>query len=409
MGKHVNGTNGQPGGKRAAGWNIKALPDPTPAAPVAPAHSLDELLTHTQEYLRDYIAFPHLEQAVIVTIWIAHTWVVQAFTFTPYLSINSPVKRCGKSTLLDCLKLLVCKPWSAVMPSPAVLFRKIELDCPTLLLDEVDTIFSNAKGDEGKEELRAVLNAGFQRGAKVPRCVGPTHTLAEFSVFCAKALAGIGKLPDTVADRSIPIVLARKARTQQLAKFRFRDVSERAEMLRNALAGWAQDPVVISALTEARPAIPDRLGDRAADISEPLLALADLAGGDWPESVRAALVKLCNGDAGEDDNLPIKLLSACREIFAEEDVDRLSSRDLLDKLVAREDDAPWAMWWEADLSKGNAKGPAARLARLLKPFDVYSRKYREGTETVRGYLREVFEDAFVRYLPENEKKDGTTE
>ena len=141
------------------------------------------LLDDLRFFLCDYIVFPKEEQATATALWIAHTWVIEAFDFTPYLSIGSPVKRCGKSTLLDCLSLLCRTPWQAVSPSPAVLYRKVESDCPTLLLDEVDTIFAASKAGDGKEDLRALLNAGFQRGAKVPRCVGPSHTLTEFSVF----------------------------------------------------------------------------------------------------------------------------------------------------------------------------------------------------------------------------------
>ena len=371
--------------------------------PIPVFRSLDELLTEVHKFLCDFVVFPKNEQAVVVTLWIAHTWVLEAFTFTPYLAINSPVKRCGKSTLLDCLKLLVKVSWLVVTPSPAVLFRKIERDCPTLLLDEVDTIFSAAKGDDGKEELRAVLNAGFQRGAKVSRCVGPNFDLKDFAVFCPKALAGIGKLPDTVADRSLPVVLARKGKGDTVQKFRHRDVADRARELQESLAGWAQDPSVIPALTAARPAVPAELGDRVADISEPLLALADLAGGDWPDVTRDAVVKLTTGKGSEDDNLPIKLLMACREIFAKLDCDELSSAELLQALIDREDDAPWASWWETDVSNGRTKGPAGRLARMLKPFDVCSKTLRQGKDTRKGYSLDTFKPAFLRYLPDSTK------
>ena len=364
-----------------------------------PTLNLAEVMDRVRAFLCDYMVFPHDEQATIIALWVTHTWVIEAFTFSPYLNIGSPVKRCGKSTLLECLKLLTNKPWAVVTPSPAVLFRKIELDCPTLLLDEVDTIFSSFKGDDGKEELRAVLNSGFQRGVKVARCVGPTHTLAEFSVFCAKALAGIGKLPDTVADRSIPIVLARKPAGQIVAKFRWRDVAPKAKEISEALAAWAQRAEVIPLLSDARPDSPQGLSDRAADISEPLLALADMAGGDWPDAARVALVKLCGETSTEDDNLPAKLLLACREIFAASGTDRLSSVELLKALVAREDDAPWAVWWESDLKQDKTQAPASRLARLLKPFEIKPRAMKDKGETVRGYFLESFEDAFVRYLP----------
>ena len=363
------------------------------------AADLSNLLDALRFFLCDYIVFPQAEQAAVIALWIVHTWVAQAFDFTPYLSIASPVKRCGKSTLLDCLKLLCRAPWQAVSPTPAVLYRKIELDCPTLLLDEADTIFTASKGDDGKEELRAVLNAGFQRGAKVPRCVGPTHQLVEFGVFCPKAIAGIGKLPDTVADRSIPIILARCAPGQKGARFRRREVSPRADELRAALASWAETLGLVDALANARPPIPDTLSDRAADIGEPLLALADLAGDHWPEQAREALVKLCGSATMEDDNLGAKLLTACREIFAEQKAARLPTRELLDKLIEREDDGPWAQWWEADVARGNTRGPAARLSRLLKPFGIVRRDYREDGEIVKGYLLDSFADAFARYLP----------
>ena len=110
---------------------------------------------------------------------------------------------------------------------------------PTLLLDEIDAIFT-AKGDENKEALRALLNAGFERRATVPRCVaGPNNTLREFQVFCPKALAGIGKLPDTVADRSIPITMTRRKREEVIKKFRARDAEVIAKPIAAALEAWA--------------------------------------------------------------------------------------------------------------------------------------------------------------------------
>ena len=374
-----------------------AVPDVGTAPAARPA--LADLLDQTRDFVRRFIVFPADEHAEAVALWIVHTHAVEAFDFSPYLSINSPLERCGKSTLLDVLKLTAARAWPVVSPSPAVLFRKIEADCPTLLWDEVDTVFTTAKGDDGREDLRAVLNAGFQRGAKVPRCVGPTHQLAEFSVFCPKALAGIGTLPDTVADRCVVVTLARARPGQKVGKFRHREVAPVASELREALSVWAATPDTLARLAAARPIMPESLGDRQADICEPLLAIADLAGGNWPKRGRAALVRLCAGATGADENLNQKVLSDVREAFATEGEERLPTRRLLEVLIER-DDSPWAQWWEADVSRGNTSGPASRLARLLKPFGVASRKYREeGAGLVMGYLREHFEDAFSRYLP----------
>ncbi len=249
--------------------------------PKSPRMELPETLEDVKGFLCRYVVFSSEAQANAIALWIVHTWVTKAFDYTPYLYISSPVKRCGKSRVFDCLKLLCANPWLVVSVTEAVLFRKIEKNAPTLLLDEVDAIFTPKNGEDGKEALRALLNAGFQRGATVPRCVGPNYTLTEFRVFGAKALAGIGKLPDTVADRSIPIRMVRRKRNQHVEKFRTRDAETVAKPIAIALQAWGERQTVIDKLREARPNLPEGLNDRAADICEPLLAIADLAGGKW--------------------------------------------------------------------------------------------------------------------------------
>src|SRR5262245_54502187 len=151
----------------------------------------------------------------------AHLFV-DAFEFTPYLHIFSPTRSCGKSHLLACIAKLARNVLSTVSLTVAALFRTIEQDQPTLLIDEVDNILS--KGNEN-EELRAILNAGFERGSKVRRCVGPNFDLKDFAVFCPKALAGIGRLPDTVSDRCIPIHLIAKKKSEAIQRFRKREVN----------------------------------------------------------------------------------------------------------------------------------------------------------------------------------------
>jgi Protein of unknown function (DUF3631) len=244
------------------------------------AHILDLV----EATYRRHVVLGNDAQAVAVTLWTAHTHAIDAFDITPYLHVCSPEKRCGKSNVLKLAKGLTPRPWFAITPSEAVTFRKIDRDCPTLLLDEVDAIFGPKARDH--EGLRAILNAGFERGAMVPRCVGPTQKLQEFDVFCAKALAGIGQLPDTVADRSVTIRLHRKAKTQQAAKLRARDVPATCDPIRDALAEWAG--ALLEQLRDARPDMPAGLSDRAEDVWEPLLAVADAAGGEWPRQARKA-------------------------------------------------------------------------------------------------------------------------
>jgi hypothetical protein len=365
--------------------------------PPSSANALADTLSQIENFFTRYIAFPRPEQPKIIALWVAHSHALDAFDYTPYLHPHSPEKRCGKSRLLDCCNLLVPRPWLCVSPSEAVVYRKIAASCPTLLLDEVDTIFGGGK-DENKEGLRALLNAGFNRGATVPRCVGPQHEIKDFPVFCAKVIAGIGKLPDTVADRSIPIVLARKSREQVVERFRARNVTPHAEGIRAALEKWAADSAVIGALRSALPPLPDALGDRQQDICEPLLAIADMAGGNWPADARRALTALFDAADPAGESVGVILLAAVREIFADKNETKLPTETLLNELIAR-DDGPWASWWAGDIQHGNPRGPSSKLAKLLRAFGITSATIRDGNETKKGYKAESFADAWERYLP----------
>jgi Protein of unknown function (DUF3631) len=215
----------------------------------------------------------------------------------------------------------------------------------------------------------------------------------------AKAFAGIGKLPDTVADRSIEIAMVRKARNESAEKLRVRDAESHSNPIKTALEAWSADLSVTQQLYAARPRLPNELGDRAADICEPLLAIADMAGGVWPTMARSTLVELCSEGASEEST-GVQLLGAIREIFSQERKDKISTSDLLHALIARDNGEPWAIWWERDVNDGKTRGPAAKVARYLKQFDVIPEKIRvSDTATAQGYKLALFEDAFFRYLP----------
>jgi Protein of unknown function (DUF3631) len=362
---------------------------------------LGTLLDKICAFLRQYISFTSDAQPAVVALWIAHTWFVDSFEFTPYLHIFSPTRSCGKSHLLACIAKLARNVLSTVSLTVAALFRTIEQDQPTLLIDEVDNIFS--KGNEN-EELRAILNAGFERGSKVRRCVGPNFDLKDFAVFCPKALAGIGRLPDTVSDRCIPIHLIAKKKSDKVQRFRKREVN--VEELAAALEVYAQKPEIVKALCNGRAEVPE-ISDRQNDIAEGLIVIADLAGGDWPSRGRRSLIELFS--AKEEDNTGVQLLVSCRDAFGEGQ-DRITTKDLLDKLIEEQTGTPWAQWWENDLNKTppNVRGPAARIARLLKPFGIKADVIKlPDNSTARGYLREDFEDNWNRYCPLPPGKDVT--
>ena len=361
------------------------------------AAELAALLDLILAFLCAYIVFPSRDAAIVCALWVAHTWPFRSFDCTPYLHIFSPVKMCGKSRVLECLKLVCRAPWYTIQPTEAVLFRKIQAHCPTLLLDEIDTVFTKGATDPNKEGTRAVLNAGYERGATVPRCQGPHHELKDFAVFCPKAIAGLGNLPDTVASRSIKILLSRRKRGQKVQKLRKREAQKAAVPIIEGLKAWSSRPDVLRALRDARPSFPSGLSDRGEDIAEPLLAIAEMARGEWIQWARKALSKLMAPGATDEEEIEIQLLLAIREIFQTGNT-HISSDDLLKALVRRQGE-PFGALWGKNIADGNIDGPARKLAKLLKDFGIVPRPIREGGEISRGYPLEAFEDSFESYLP----------
>jgi hypothetical protein len=234
-----------------------------------------------------------------------------------------------------------------------------------------------------------MLNAGFRQGAMARRMGGPRMTTLEaFPVFCPKAFAGIGELPDTLADRAIPIRLERRTREERIERFRRRLAQEEAEPLHQALVSWAEYHV--DRLAEARPELPEELDDRAWDFWEPLLAIADLAGGDWPEQARHAAVALCGPDAREDDSLSARLLADIQQVFEDNGAERYRTADLIDELCKIEE-SPWGDWYGKPIS-------AQALSKFLRPFRIRTLPVWVEGKTVKGYKVEQFENAFLRVL-----------
>ena len=357
---------------------------------------LADLLDALVAFLRGYVVMPSA-QADGVALWVVHTHVLDAFEQTPFLALTSPEKQCGKSRTLDVLELVVARPWRTIMPSEAVLFRKINAVSPTLMLDEADAIFDRSNGST--EPLRALLNASNRRGTFVPRCVGPSQQLVDFEIFSAKVLAGIGDfLPETVRDRSIVLRLERKRPDEAARKFRIAEARDLALPLAVELASWAPDAV--ADLEVARPRMPDVLDDRAEEAWEPLFAIAELAGGHWAERAWQAALELSASREAEDEALGPWLLKDVRSLFASRGVDRLSSADLAASLSQLEE-SPW----------GDIRGKeltARSLAQRLRRYSVRPKTIRlEDGSTPKGYMLEQFRDAFSRYLRVSERHTDT--
>jgi len=342
---------------------------------------LAEYLGALEAFLTRYVAFPSQHEPPAVALWIAHAHLVEEFETSPLLAVTSAEMRSGKTRLLDCLELLVPHPFRVVIPSEAVVYTVLaQRPRRTMLLDEADAIFG-PRTAERYEGLRAILNSGNRRGTPVLRVKleGRRREVDSFDVFGPKAIAGIGDLPDTVSDRAIPVRLKRRAPGEVVAKFRRRTAEAEASRI---VCAWPAGTLVTDVT------VPDALPDRAADSWEPLLAIADAAGGTWPQRARSAAVAL-SGEEQQAASTGLRLLSDIREVFA--GTDHLSTAELLSGLHDLED-APWGEWYGKPLT---ARG----LAKLLDPYRIGPRLRRLDGDRRRGYFRSEFTDVWERYVP----------
>jgi len=347
------------------------------------------LLHDLAVFLGRYVAFPSEQHKTAVGLWVVHTHALAAFESTPRLAVLSPEKGSGKTRLLEVLELLCPRARHASNLTAAAMFRLVTAEQPTLLFDEVDTIFGPAASQH--EELRGMLNAGHRRGAVAYRCVGePSNMKVQaFPAFAAVALAGIGDLPDTLIDRSILVRMRRRAPDEVVEPFRRRYVKPEAEELHDRLAKWVSD--VADVLADAEPTMPAGVTDRAADCWEALLAIADIAGGGWPSRARQAAVAIIGERQNADPSLGVRLLGDVHAVFGASDTERMASADLAKRLAELEE-APW----------GDLRGKvldARGLAQRLRRYSIRPHNVRLGEHQAKGYEWSDFVDAWRRYLP----------
>jgi len=316
-----------------------------------------------------------------ITLWIIFTYVYDGFRVCPMLMVESPQKRCGKSTLLALLLRTCNRALPGANISPSALFRVIEKWSPTLIIDEADTFVRD------NEELRGLLNCGHTREfAYTYRNVevNGNHEPHKFSTWGPKAVATIGNLKDTLMDRSIVIRMRRKKRIEvreRLTGFEQSSVTERC--LR-----WAQDNTTKLQLIEVGTT--QELHDRAVDNWTSLLTIASCIGGEWPERARAAAVALTEGDS-DADSIAVQLLADIREVLTGYSREFISSKELASYLVGL-GDRPWV-----EYSRGKPITPT-KVTRMLRGFGVRAGKANLDTRGTRGYEVSNFKDPFDRYL-----------
>jgi putative DNA primase/helicase len=356
-------------------WEIKAWPEP-----VHPG----TLLTDIETTIRRYIVCEP-ETATAAALWIAMTYLVDVVDVLPLAVITAPERGCGKSTMLDAIGRMVNKPFQSAGITASALFRTISEHQPTMLIDETDAFM---KGDE---KLRGIINSGHRRR-------DAHYTISEqtrdggfitrrFSTWGAKALSGIGKLADTLMDRAIILELRRKLPCEHVEQLRDRTDREGFETLKRKLARFAND--YRETISVSEPYMPPSLSGRQADNWEPLLAIADCAGGAWADKARQTAIAMTSTDSVS--SIGETLLADIREVFEEKGKDRLSREELMRALLD-DKEKPWATYnrgWEMTPNQ---------FAQRLKGYGIKIKVIRFGHATQRGFEIGQFQEAFERYL-----------
>ena len=337
--------------------------------------------------LRRYVVLQD-DVAIAITLWIQFSWIHEVAVHSPLLIATSAEPDSGKSTLLGVLGFLVRRAYSAVELTGTNIYRIVDLKKPTLLIDEADQLFCR------KAALAEIVNAGWTRGsARIPRMVhGVIH---EFDAFCPKVIGMLGlNLPDATASRAIVCVLWPKLPSEQVADFRHVDDDDFTTLRRKAMR-WAADNAVL--LKDANPVVPPGFSNRLAANWCPLLAIADGAGGPFPNRARAAAVKLSQKRHQPSERL--RLLAALPPIFATRE--QITSAELIAQLTA-DPDEEWAEF--------RGRGPISQrqVAALLAGFEIFPvvlHPTKRASLSRRGYRRSQFDDAFARFLPQQSEPE----
>ncbi|MFJ8738303.1 DUF3631 domain-containing protein [Embleya sp. NPDC127516] len=365
------------------------------------------LLDEVEAFHRRFNVFPSEAAYAAVTLWDAHAHLLDCFDSTPRMAFLSPEPGSGKSRALEIVETLVPNPMVAVNASAPALFRAVSAgeSPPTILFDEIDTIFGAKAGDN--EELRGWINAGHRRSGVTYRCVGDgsNQTVVAFPSYCGVAVAGLGSLPDTILTRSIIIRMRRRAPNEHVEPFRARLHTPEGNALRDRLAKWAN--TAREHIAGAWPELPKGVTDRPADVWEPLLAIADAVGGHWPLRARDACAELVEASKATDKgSLGIRLLTDLRDLVFN-GADRVPTTAIIAELVAK-DDAPW----------GDVNGrplESRSLAKWLREYvtadntPIVARNIRTASGTVvKGYYATDLHDAWTRYCPPPPTKSATS-
>jgi hypothetical protein len=341
------------------------------------------IVTQVEHFIRRFLVLP-THAYLPVALWAIATHMALVFDTFPYLALLSPAKRCGKTRVLEVLGLLCARVYHETCPSPAALIRMMQ-ECPTLLLDETEMLRTRHPS-EGQQVMLAVLNSGYKQGASVSRCVGKDHEVKRFPTYSPKAFAAIGKLTDTLEDRSICLPMRRRKGSEKTERFFYKTAKRMAAGILAETEEWAgANADAVDSLYQSMDDLPFLANERDVELWMPLFAVCSRVTPERLPELRECCLSLTRAKAANDvdDSTDLKLLKDIDSIWIPQ-ARQMSTTTILERLKAMEE----SQWRDLD---------AHRLASLVRPFGLHPRSVRIGPVTPRGYLREQLDEALESY------------
>lgn len=385
----------EPDDIEAAGWT----------ASVGSVGSSDGVLDRVRAWLARYVCTVQESDLDLLTLWAAHTHLCGELYTTPRLVLDSPVPGAGKTTTLEHLQRLCLRPLQvASLSSPAMLARLLDKDLRTILVDEADRNLDPKR--PGVEDLVAIINAGYKRGATRPVLVpGPKGEwdVREMPTFSPVVLAGNAPhLPDDTRSRTIRVLLLPDLEGR-VETSDWEEIEPDAMDLGECLAQWAEE--VRDVVRTVRPPLPEGCIGRSKERWHPLRRVAEAAGGRWPE-VADDLIRrdLIEAQMDREDGMvttppAVTLLRNIAQVWPP-DEDFVASKHLIGELIAHDPST-----WGESSPYGRAL-TLQRMGRMLaQGFKVNSTRQGDGP---RGYYRQALAPVWRRMgiTPPN-RTDGT--
>jgi len=360
--------------------------------------NLGELLTEIEATISRHVVVA-VEAAKALAAWVVHTYVFNLREAAAYVAIQSPEKRCGKTTLLAVLSEMAAKPLVASNISVGALFRAIDEAMPTLFIDEADTFLGR------NTVMRGILNSGNTRKTAFVVRLAPKRNkesdqsdcekgygkskVVRYACWCPKVIAMIGKVPETLADRAVVVNMTRKLVAEKCQPLAELD----AEPIRRKCMRWAIDNA--QKYEEWPRQTVENVSDRASDTYEPLVAIAEMAGEEQKSALKLAAQKLCGYENTEPE--AANLLLDIMAVFIFRQSRRVFSRDLAAALQGK------SGWVAYDCT---SRQPVTELhiAQVLRRYSIRPTTVRIGPNLSKGYKWEDFSEALCHYVPHEEVK-----